>query len=219
MWAHILLLLIVVRSTSFLLLPLQASKLTHSPSIKCTDNARIADKDMEEFLNGSTEKPWRGSTISLGRRGQIPNARYSPADVVRICLKALQSNDDPQLDHGCCVVLQFRSPKGELFMFNIINVTLSKFHKGILAETNLDPAIYGRFIRSNNQYDSLIDFKSAELRGEPIPVPSRSNNAVKQRVQIENWTIDTQSKPKFKNYEFYLSNESDVWLIDAILAT
>jgi len=65
-------------------------------------------------MSGSEGKPWRGTRDILRRRGQVPTNDYEPADVCRIVLRALQSNDDPQLDHGACVALEFKSPKGLL---------------------------------------------------------------------------------------------------------
>jgi hypothetical protein len=104
--------------------------------------------DLKEFLDGNKGKVWKGTRDILRRRQQVPLPEYSPAEVCRTILAALQDNDLPQLDNGAAVVLEFKSPTG------------------LLAEGNLDPAAYGRFLRGTDEYSSLIDFKSAELVGE-----------------------------------------------------
>lgn len=54
----------------------------------------------------------KGRTDILKRKKQVPLPEYSPQVAVRTVLDALQINDDPQLDHGCCVLLAFKSPSG-----------------------------------------------------------------------------------------------------------
>lgn len=54
----------------------------------------------------------KGRKDILGRKKQLPKSNYTPQQVVQIILDALQINDDPQLDHGCCVLLAFTSPTG-----------------------------------------------------------------------------------------------------------
>jgi hypothetical protein len=83
-----------------------------------------ADPELKQFLSGSVAK-WKGTTDTLKRRKQVPDAGYTPQQVVEKCLAALEINDEPQLDHGCCVLLSFKSPTGPL------------------AEGGLDPAEYG----------------------------------------------------------------------------
>ncbi len=58
----------------------------------------VNDPEYQQFLAGPQGKPWKGSRMSLARKGQVPLLEYSAQDVVRICLAALQNNDDPQLD-------------------------------------------------------------------------------------------------------------------------
>lgn len=70
------------------------------------------DPSLRSFLKGNVDAPWKGTTDSLKRRKQIPLPEYDPRKVVQICLDALQVNDEPQLDHGCCVLLSFKSPNG-----------------------------------------------------------------------------------------------------------
>lgn len=154
-----------------------------------------SDADYQKFLAGSEGKPWKGTRIALARRGQIPLPEYSAQDVVRICLAALQNNDDPQLDHGACVSLEFKSPMGPL------------------AEGNLDPAAYGRFIRGSN-YVSLIDFKTSELVGELEPLSD--SLSVRQHVRITDWQSSPDSRG-VSNFDFYLSQVRGSWLLDIIL--
>lgn len=154
-----------------------------------------SDPEYQAFLAGASGKPWKGTRIALARRGQVPLPEYSAQDVVRICLAALQNNDDPQLDHGSCVALEFKSPTGAL------------------AEGGLDPAAYGRFIRDTD-YASLIDFKASELVGELQPLSD--SLSVRQLVKITDW----QSSPNSKgvtNFDFYLTQVRGYWLLDIIL--
>jgi hypothetical protein len=132
----------------------------------------------------------------MKRKGQVPLPEYEPKDVVRIVLAALQNNDDPQLDHGAAVVLQFRSPSGPL------------------GESKLDAAGVGRFFRDTTEYSALIDFASSELVGNPVPL--QDSLSVKQSVKINSWQATTNNRaPTF--YDFYLSKIGDLWLLDVIL--
>lgn len=122
-----------------------------------TDSSEIppgqqSNADLKEFLAGPEGKKWKGTRDILPRRQQVPLPEYSPAEVCRTILAALQDNDLPQLDNGAAVVLEFKSPTG------------------LLAEGSLDPAAYGRFLRGTDEYSSLIDFKSAEMVGEPVAI-------------------------------------------------
>jgi len=72
---------------------------------KATKTWMSDDPNLELYLTGKLVKPWSGSRSILVRKGQIPSSKYSPRDVVSICLAALQNNDDPQLDHGAAVVM------------------------------------------------------------------------------------------------------------------
>ena len=128
----------------------------------------------------------------MARRGQVPTPDMTPRDVCKVCLTALQNNDDPQLDHGAAVVLQFASPSG------------------LLAEGGLDPAQYGRFLR-DSEYSALIDFKTAEFVGEPQEVGD--SLVAKQTVKVVGW--DGQAPRLF---DFMLSQVSgEQWLLDIIL--
>jgi hypothetical protein len=89
------------------------------------------DTSLKNFIQGTT--PWKGNRGILKRKFQVPSQEYAPQQVVLKVLDALQVCDDPQLDHGSCVLLEFRSPQGPL------------------SQGKLDPAEYGRFLR-NTEY-------------------------------------------------------------------
>ena len=153
------------------------------------------DPDYQQFLSGPEGKPWKGTRIALVRKGQVPLPEYSAQDVVRICLAALLNNDDPQLDHGACVVLEFKSPTGPL------------------AEGGLDPAAYGRFLRSSD-YNCLIDFKSSELVGELEQLSD--SLSVRQQVKITDWQ-NSMNNRGVNIFDFYLTQVRGCWLLDIIL--
>ena len=133
----------------------------------------------------------------LKRKKQVPDPAYAPKDVVRTCLSALQNNDDPQLDHGACVVLEFRSPAGPL------------------SEGGLDPSEYGRFLRSTHPYNALLDFKSAEAIGDPESI-SGNEFTIRQGVKLKSFE-DYTGTSKETLFDFYLSKHNDTWLLDVIL--
>ena len=60
----------------------------------------------------------------------------------------------------CCKFSIFLSPKSITFFTRAF-----KSPSGVLAQGQLDPAGYGRFLRST-EYVTLVDFASAELIGE-----------------------------------------------------
>lgn len=158
------------------------------------------DPDFQNFMAGSEGKAWNGDRNILKRKKQIPDSSYGPLDVVRIVLRALQSNDDPQLDHGALVALEFKSPKG------------------VLATTGLDPAGYGRFLRGS-EYSKLIDFKSYDLVGDP-QVLQDNEKTLKQTVEISGWLYGTQAianTETVSTFDFFLSKVGAYWLVDAIL--
>lgn len=103
----------------------------------------------------------------LQRRGEVPDSKYSPIDVIRVVLKALQTNDYPQLDHGACVVLEFRSPNGPLAVFS-------------------NPAELGAYLRKS--FDKLVDFKEARLVGEL----QSTGDSVQQSVEVQSWESPTE---------------------------
>ena len=163
-------------------------------------NALKEDPDFQNFMAGSEGKAWNGDRAILKRKKQVPDSSYSPLDVIRIILRALQSNDDPQLDHGALVTLEFKSPKG------------------VLATTGLDPAGYGRYLRGS-EYSKLIDFKSYDLIGDP-EVLQGNEGTIKQRVEISGWiygTLAERNTETTSTFDFFLSKVGAYWLVDAIL--
>eukprot|EP01038_Epipyxis_sp_PR26KG_P008598 gene8598-11618_t len=152
--------------------------------------------DLENFLKGNVDVPWKGTRSILGRKKQIPSQDYDAQQVIRICLDALVINDDPQLDHGCCVLLSFMSPIGPL------------------AESGLDPAGYGRFLRSTD-YGVLLDHKKAEFVGPPEWL-TPDQTKMKQKIRIESFNI-TNGKASQTIFSFYLSKIDFFWLVDVIL--
>lgn len=146
------------------------------------------DPRLKDFMAGEGSKEWRGTKSMLERRGEIPDPKYSPIDVIRVVLKALQTNDYPQLDHGACVVLEFKSSTGPLAIFS-------------------NPAELGAYLRKN--YENLVDFKEAKLVGDLQIV---SSTLQQQSVEVVLWeTASTEY------YTFYLTLENDTWLVSAIL--
>ena len=160
-----------------------------------TKERAAEDPLFAEFMRGAdSKKTWRGTYDILGRRGQVPSAQYSAKEVVDIVVTALGCNDDPQLDHGACTALSFRSPGGPL------------------ADASLDPASYGQFLRSN-EYSALLDYKSYELVGDPVEL--KDSLSVKQQVRVNGWV--TSSAPGARLFDFYLTKVADKWLLDVIL--
>jgi hypothetical protein len=190
-----------------ILIYLEGISTFHNNKFKTSKCSRVlelsADADvdpyMEAFLEGKAPLRWRGTKVILKRRGQVPDPRYTARDVVKVILSAMESNDDPQIDHGCCVALEFKSPNG------------------LLSEGGLDPAQYGHFLRTT-EYSSLLDFKSVEFIGEPIELTD--SLSVKQDVRIVPWGGSTgkgSDVHKTELFSFFLSRVGDVWLLDMIL--
>ena len=163
-------------------IPLQASESSENQA------SSIDDPRLKEFMAGEGSKEWRGTKTGLERRGEVPDSKYTPIDVIRIVLKALQSNDYPQLDHGACVVLEFKSPSGPLAVFS-------------------NPAELGAYLRKS--YENLVDFKEAKLVGESKVVGTR----VEQSVEVVPWEATSPTE----SYTFYLTQVDNTWLVDAII--
>lgn len=145
--------------------------------------------ELKQYLEGNL--PWKGTKDILGRKGQIPSSRYGALDVVKICLSALQINDDPQLDHGCCVVQAFQSPKGEI------------------AQLEMDPAAFGRVLR--RKCKNLVDHTTVELiSGPEFP----RSDGLKAEVRIK--TKGCAPNEAAEDYTFSLSKWGDLWLVDSI---
>lgn len=155
------------------------------------------DPGFLEFMRGPEKKQWKGERGILKRRNQVPDTSYTVKDVVGICMRALQNNDDPQLDHGACVVLEFRSPAGPL------------------NDHGLNPASFGYFLRSTEGYDSLLDYASFKFEGEPLQL--QDSLSMKQRVRVTGWKTGEKEKSGDRLYDFYLSNVEETWLVDVIL--
>ena len=153
------------------------------------------DPGFIEFMRGPEKKQWKGERSLLVKRNQIPSKTYTVKDVVQICMKALQNNDDPQLDHGACVVLEFRSPTGPL------------------NDHALNPSSFGYFLRSTEGYDALLDYATFSFEGEPIKL--QDSLSMKQRIKVTGWQTGERSGDRL--YDFYLSNVEERWLVDVIL--
>ena len=169
---------------------------TRSALCAINENKYLDDKGLQDFLKGDgANVPWKGTTEILKRRKQVPSSEYDPQTVVRKCLQALQTNDDPQLDHGSCVLLAFKSPFG------------------MLSQGGLDPAGYGRFLRSTN-YQILLDNSDFDLVDDPLPL--QDSLSVRQRVLVKGWNLNGNVEKKI--FDFYLSKFGENWLVDVILA-
>jgi hypothetical protein len=149
---------------------------------------------LRHYLSAQEKNVWKGSKTSLARKGQVPNPNYTPKDVIQVCLEALKSNDDPQLDHGACVVLEFRSPSGPLSILK-------------------DPKEYGDFLRNQKDYEILVDFKQGRLVGTAVEMGQP--NSIRQTVQLIGWGDQINSSRHF--FDFYLSKIDGNWLLDGIV--
>lgn len=175
-------------------------------------NKILSNEDLQKYLNGTVQKEWKGTKTILQRRGEIPDPKYKPLDVIRVCLKALESNDYPQLDHGACVVLEFTAPASPLAVFQ-------------------NPAEFGTYLRGND-YKYILDFKDAKPVGDAVILKQEAGETVsiKQTVEITNFPDYNSIKTVFPDtgtpvqrgqdkkvmFNFFLSLHGDVWLIDAL---
>ena len=173
---------------AFVRTSIQTSRRQFVKSILKLSEKENQDPRLKEFMAGEGSKEWRGTKTGLERRGELPDPKYSPIDVIRIVLKALQTNDYPQLDHGACVVLEFKSPAGPLAIFS-------------------NPAELGAYLRKS--YENLVDFKEAKLVGESKVVGS----IMQQSVEVIPWESSIPSE----SYTFYLTQVENTWLVDAII--
>jgi len=187
-WRAVLLLYMLVQFKSYSWL-IMSGTLSRKGTFALREGMN-SDPELEAYMARKVIRPWAGTRDMLPRRGQVPSNSQTPRDVVKICCAALQNNDDPQLDHGACVVLEFRSPNG------------------FLSENSLDPAQYGAFLRS--EFPELVDFKTAEFVGEPMELTD--SLSVKQVVRIVPWG---SSPPA--TFNFFLSKVRELWLLDVIL--
>lgn len=153
------------------------------------------DQDLQSYLTGQNNIPWKGTRQILKRKKQIPDPSYSPIQVINLCMNALSINDDPQLDHGCCVLLEFASPNGPL------------------REKNLDPAAYARFLRSSD-YSLLIDHNRYELNGDLKTI--RNGNSVIQAVDVFGYRDESGNIPS-NTFDFFLSQVEGKWFVDVVV--
>lgn len=58
--------------------------------LKGVTDVNYEDPGLGEFLAGPDKKKWRGDKSIMARKGQIPDEKYTPKDVVKIILSALQ---------------------------------------------------------------------------------------------------------------------------------
>ena len=174
---------------------LPAFSLRHNNNGVLSSTDPKVEPDVEAFLEGKPRK-WSGRWDIMKRRGQVPAPEQSPVEVVVTILKALKTNDDPQIDHGAAVILAFASPDGPL------------------KRSGLDPAQYGSFLRTN--YPALLDFKSAELLGDTKLIDI-TTTTFRQPIRARGWSGDSSLTGDF---EFILTRagENDPWLIDVIKA-
>lgn len=169
-----------------------------------SEEARIQALERERrdaFLERKV-RPWEGSYEILARRKQVPSIDYAKADVVNVIMAAFGEMDCPQLDHGAAVALSFAAPAGTL------------------ANSGLDPAAYGRFLRASHA--SLLDWRSwriTESREEPIDDAQGIRETVK--VQVSGWgsIIGGDGGDDEGTYDFHLYRAAldGIWLLDVIL--
>ncbi len=153
---------------------------------------------------------WRGKRHLLPFLGQLPDPAYTPQRVVQICLGALQRNDDPQLDHGCCVLLEFMSPDGAI------------------AACGLDPRGYGAYVRNSEDFSVLLDNRQTALCETPTSlvagaicsVESLGREVHQQRVRVLPWESPADSPPAdWAHFVFGMSRHNGTWLVDDISLT
>ena len=63
-----------------------------------------------------------------------------------------------------------------------------------------------------NEYESLIDFCSAELHGKTEQI--QDSLSIRQQVKVKSWD---ESDDKYSFYDFYLTKCDDLWLVDVVL--
>ncbi len=175
---------------------------------KPTDSEREAiiqlEKERRDAYLMKKVRPWEGNYDILIRRKQVPSIEYTKAaDVVHIIMSAFGEMDCPQLDHGAAVALSFASPGGTL------------------ANSGLDPAAYGRFLRASHA--SLIDWrnwrvvKSEECSTDDVHVKREIIE-----VQVRGWGSvigGDDGNDDEGAYYFHLNKNSleGIWLLDVIL--
>ncbi|CEM30979.1 unnamed protein product [Vitrella brassicaformis CCMP3155] len=143
---------------------------------------------------------WFGQWVVLERRGDLPQPGEDARVVIEKVLDALQTNDDPQLDHGAAVTIKHASRD------NIIS--------------NFNPAQYGSYLR-NSEYRVLLNRDTFEFVGPP-QYDSNKEHCV-QRVVLEGHHPNFQSwsdREFFrKEVDFRLSLHRGCWMIDGVFLT
>ena len=156
-----------------------------------------SDTDLQSFLAGKTRE-WTGDASILKRRNQLPSTEYNAGEALRVVLNALQSNDDPQLDHGALVLIKFSCGR----MANVAK--------------EMSPSTLGKMIRE--KFPELIDYRRANFKDAIVDA---TESKVCQNVEITSWSALTLPADTAENasYDFFLEKESgsDCWKIDAIV--
>jgi len=131
---------------------------------------------------------------------QWPQPELSPNEVIMMVFDALQQNDDPQLDHGCLVLLEMAS-------------------EGFDARRRgLNPAQFGRVLRQDPRHEQLVGFVRPMFIGEQQQV---SPTCVRQTVRLTGHFRDADQfvdPTEERDYVVQLSQQPDdrCWRIDSI---
>ena len=157
------------------------------------DDGAVDENELKAFLEGKP-RAWTGDKNIVKRKLQYPREDYAGHEVLRIILNALKNNDDPQLDHGALVVLEFACGK--------------------LQDSKLNPSELGSVIRG--KWEELIDHKKAEFKDA---VEDATGTKVKQTVDIYAWESLslTASSKAITSFDFFLELSGGCWRLDDIV--
>ncbi len=194
----VLLFLTSYQCISYLLPVLSRFSSVRKVQLQTNADLGFSDEEILNYLQGNKNAKWKGNRNILIRKKQVPNSALSPIQVVETVTRALQINDDPQLDHGCQVLLEFSNPDG------------------IIRQSGLDAAEYGRYLRSSD-YAILIENSDVRLVGE-VSYNDDQTKAT-QRVEIVGGGMEMEDDEEGKHalLDFFLSKVNDLWLIDIVL--
>ena len=176
-----------------------------------SEQAEIAklEADRRDAYMEKKIRPWEGSFEILERRKQVPSDEYTKStDVVNVIMTALGEMDCPQLDHGAAVALSFASPAGTL------------------ADSGLDPAGYGSFLRRT--YGSLLDWRKWQIIETSDMPPQDGHTTAREtvRVAVRGWGSIIGGMDEANDdegiFDFLMVREGDqnlggLWLLDVIL--
>lgn len=176
-----------------------------------SEQAEIAklEADRRDAYMEKKIRPWEGSFEILERRKQVPSDEYSKStDVVNVIMTALGEMDCPQLDHGAAVALSFASPAGTL------------------ANSGLDPAGYGSFLRRT--YGSILDWRKWQIIETSDTPPQDGQTTAREtvRVAVRGWGSIIGGMDEANDdegiFDFLMVREGDqnlggLWLLDVIL--